>query len=217
MKILFGEPPKRAVLPEDTDAGRPIRQPGRWAGVLLASMAGAVVFFVSLALLIAVGELLPAGASHPRGPIPWAGMLVAFFLCVLAHEGLHILLHPDSGRTDATILFIEWRKLQFGAYYEGRFPRARWIAMRLLPMAVVTVLPLTALLLLRAWMTFSLESYLWVLLLPNSLASGADPAAVLIVLRQAPPGGDLNFHRGRAYWFAEGTSGKKETVSPTIT
>jgi len=74
--------------------------------------------------------------------------------------------------------------------------------MRLLPLIVMTVLPLAALLLLDPWMTFELESYLWVLLLTNSLGSGGDLAAVAIVLGQVPERGALIFYRGRAYWLA---------------
>jgi hypothetical protein len=39
------------------------------------------------------------------------------------------------------------------------------------------------------------------------LGSGGDLVAALIVLRQVPPDGVLNFHRGRAYWLPGGESG----------
>jgi len=97
MRIQLGSPPRRPVEPENPNVGRPIRQPGKWASVLLASMTGVIVLVVSYVLLVAVKQLLPPGASYPKTAIPWAGMIAAFFLCVFAHEGLHILLHPDSG------------------------------------------------------------------------------------------------------------------------
>jgi hypothetical protein len=201
MRILFNGLPQSTDPGAGVNPGSPIRQPGKWAGVLLASLAGVIVLSVSFALLVAVKQLVPKGASHPRGEIPWVGMILVFFLCILAHEFLHMLLYPDAGRSDATILFIDWSKLQFGAYYEGSILRARWIAMRLLPMVALTILSLAGLFLLDRWMTFTLESYLWVLILTNSLGSGADLAAVIIVLQQVPAAGVLNFHRGRAYWL----------------
>jgi hypothetical protein len=129
-------------------------------------------------------------------------MFFVFLMGILAHEFLHAVLHPDSGRSDSTILFVDWRKVQFGVYFEGRIPRGRWIVMRLLPLLVLTVLPWIVFYLMYPWMTFTLETYLIILILTNSLGSGGDLVAVAIVLRQVPAGGVLNFHRGRAYWLA---------------
>jgi hypothetical protein len=113
----------------------------------------------------------------------------------------HALLHPDGGRSDSTVLILNWRKLQFGVYYEGRIPRGRWIIMRLLPLLLLTALPQAGLMLFITGMSFAVETYLIIMILANSLGSGGDLVAALIVLRQVPPGGVLNFHRGRAYWL----------------
>ncbi len=213
MRIQLGSPPKSAMGTEEPDAGKPIRQPGRWTSVWIAPLSGVILLFISFVLYAGLNWIIPEGessASYSSRTIPWAGMIVIFFLCVLAHELLHILLHPGSGRPDSSMLFIDWKKLQFGVYYEGRIPRDRWIAMRLLPVVGLTILPLAGLLILDPWMTFALESYLWVLILTNSLGSGGDLAAVLIVLRQVPAAGALNFKRGKAYWLpADVGEGKK--------
>ena len=206
MRVLFNRLPPAEEPSRGEDPGRPIRQPGRWASALLASLAGLFILAGVIAASSVHSYFLPAGDSDPsyampNRVIPWAGMLLVFILGILAHELLHTMLYPDGGRSDLTTLIINWKRLQFGAYYEGPIPRARWIVLRLLPLFAITGLSLLGLFLLWERMTFTIESYFWILILTNSLGSGGDLAAVLIVLRQVPPDGILNFHRGRAYWL----------------
>ena len=210
MRFCFGSPP---AAPPETGAipGHPIRQPGRWTGSVLAASAGLLCMSVPVSVFILHSAFHPEGypaSTIEKPPIPWGGIVVVMILSVLAHELLHAVLHPDSGLSDSTVFFVQWTRLRFGVYYEGRIPRARWLAMRLLPMAVLTFLPVFFYFLVFPWMTFVLETYLVILILTNSLGSGGDLVAAAIVLRQVPPGGVLHFHRGRAYWEpAEGTTG----------
>ncbi|MBN2083605.1 MAG: DUF3267 domain-containing protein [Anaerolineales bacterium] len=204
MRILFNNPPPSAAPAAGVNPGRPIRQPGRWASAILASMSGLVLLFIPVGLSIVHSYLFREGESNPPADdhiIPWVGMAVILILSILAHEWMHTLLYPDGGRSDSTILILNWKKLQFGAYYEGRIPRGRWIAMRLLPLLILTAVPQAALMLFYGGISFAVETYLIILILTNSLGSGGDLVAVGIVLRQVPPGGILNFHRGRAYWL----------------
>lgn len=210
MRIRFGSPPIHPPAAIEADAGVPIRQPGRWKSAILASLAGMILLSIPVAVSIAYSVLFPegeAGGSFRKEALPWAGMLISFVLSILAHELLHALLHPDFGRSDSTVLFIGWKKLQFGVYYEGRFPRVRWIVMRLLPFLALTILPLAVFLIVYNRITYALETYLIIVMLTNGLGSGGDLVAVIIVLLQVPASGALNFYRGRAYWLpAEGRS-----------
>jgi hypothetical protein len=203
LRIQWGSPPARPVSAIETDAGVRIRQPGKWTSAILASLAGIILLSIPVTVSIVYSALVPegdTGGSFQKEAIPWAGILVFLVLSILAHELLHALLHPDCGRSDSTVLFMGWKKLQFGVYYEGLFPRTRWVAMRLLPFFILTLLPLGVFLLLYNQMTYALETYLIIVMLANSLGSGGDLVAVVIVLLQVPASGALNFHRGRAYW-----------------
>jgi hypothetical protein len=206
MRILFTSLPPSADPVAGANPGRPIRQPGRWTSTILAALAGFVILAIAVAISAVHSHFFPSGDPDPsytmsNRVIPWAGMLLFFILGIIAHELLHTMIHPDGGRSDSTTLIINWKRLQFGAYYEGRIRRGRWIAMRLLPMIAITGMALVGMFLLWERMTFAIESCFWILILTNSLGSGGDLAAVLIVLRQVPPDGFLNFHRGRAYWL----------------
>jgi hypothetical protein len=210
MRVVFNSLPLHPAPAAGEDPGRPIRQPGRWGSAVLAGVAGMLILSVPMAASIAYSFLLPDSNTDPSFHdhiIPWMGMAVIFLLCILAHELLHALLHPGGGRSNSTILIVNWMKLQFGVYYEGRIPRGRWIAMRLLPILVLTILPQIAFMLFYPRMTYAAETLLIILILTNSLGSGGDLAAAMIVLRQVPKGGVLNFSRGKAYWLpADGDS-----------
>ena len=77
--------------------------------------------------------------------------------------------------------------MQLGVYYEGFMTRKRWLAMRLAPLLGLTVLPTLALLFAHPYgMSFFWQQFLVLLILVNSLGSGADLVASVIVARQVP-------------------------------
>jgi hypothetical protein len=125
LRFSFNGLPPSADPAEGVDPGRPIRQPGRWASAILAALAGMIILSFPLTASIVYSFRFPDVNQDPSFQnriIPWAGMAIVFGLCISAHELLHALLHPDGGRS---VLILNWRKLQFGVYFEGRIPRDR--------------------------------------------------------------------------------------------
>ena len=109
MRILFNRLPPSAEPAAGEDPGRPIRQPGRLASALLASLAGLFILAGVIAASIVHSYFLPVADpdpsyAMPNRVIPWAGMLLVFILGILAHELLHTTLYPDGGKSDSTTL-----------------------------------------------------------------------------------------------------------------
>jgi hypothetical protein len=209
MRIQWGSPPATTVRVEEPQIGTPIRQPGKWASAILASLAGIFLLVVPVAVLFGFSFLHQGVQSSSSGNMDagaWMAVALAFFLCIIAHELLHAALCPDFGRSDSTILFIDLKKMQFGAYYEGAISRTRWLFMRLFPILGLTILPLAVWLAAYGGLTNAAEAFLMVLVITKSLGSGADLVAAVIVLLQVPASGTLNFYRGRAYWKPGGSS-----------
>jgi hypothetical protein len=132
---------------------------------------------------------------------PWLAASIPILLFVPLHEAFHLLGQPGWGSTSRSVLVIWPAKLRFGVYFDGCMSRKRWLAMRLAPFVILSVLPacLVALLQFRPW-TADVEVGLQVMMVLNALGSGADIVAALLVLRQVPADGLLCFQEGRAYW-----------------
>lgn len=207
LRILWGIPPPLPAPGEEIQNGRSIRQPGKMASAILASLAGLVLLAVpsvGLMVLSFLQERPQEFLTMGDGVGTWIAIFLAFFLCIPVHELLHAVLYPDFGRSDSTVLFVAWRKMQFGVYYEGCISRTRWLAIRLFPILVLTVLPLIVWMAAIHGLTTASETFLMVLVITNSLGSGGDLVAAAIVLLQVPASGVLNFYRGRAYWKPAG-------------
>jgi len=217
MRIHLSDPPLSTELTDESYAGRPIRQPDHRKSVLLTTLVGLVLLSILIAismLYLTLAQRVGVMGFTEKEFAPSLGLLVVIALGIITHELLHALLHPGFGLTDSTELFLGWQKLRFAVYYEGRIPRRRWIFMRLFPLCVLTLLPLAIILVMFFRSTYGLETYLIALILVNTLGSGGDLVAVAIVLRQVPPDGVLNFHRGKAYWLSA-AKGSVSTVHVT--
>ncbi len=205
MKIRIGSLPGGSPASSPPEDYHRITGPGPRASMTLAVGAGLLIFAFPCSLLSAVSTLVPRVYVDPADyePFPWLAVAVTLFLTIPVHELLHAVCHPHAGLSDATLLVIWPKRIQFGVYFEGCMSRTRWLVMRLFPFCALTFLPLIALLVLYGYrVPWAWEVCLTVLFMVNSLSSGADVAAALLVLRQVPPDGQLCFVQGRAYWKA---------------
>jgi hypothetical protein len=167
-------------------------------------LVGLAFPFVLVGWLIVVSML--AGGSEEAVtvvdvPPPWGAVLLALLLYIPLHELLHAVWHPQLGLSPRTVLVIWPKRLRFGVYYEGCMTRRRWLAMRLAPLIVLSIIPAGFLTLFHfISVSFALETFLNVLLLVNGIGSGGDIVAVVWVLRRVPSKTQICFFGGKAYW-----------------
>jgi len=181
-----------------------IRSPSSRLGYLLAALVGFLFPNVLCAWLIVVSVFAEgaeqAGAAA-NTTMPWGVVVLALLLYVPLHELLHAVWHPQLGLSPRTVMVIWLSKLRFGVYYEGCMTRKRWLAMRLAPLMVLSVLPV-ALMTLFHYLpaAFAWETFFSVMMLVNGIGSGGDVVAVLWVLFQVPTRAHICFCGGKAYW-----------------
>ena len=133
----------------------------------------------------AIGDL-SGYATAGESASPWGAVVSVLVVYIPLHEALHLLGQPSWGRSDQSVVVLWPARLRFGVYYEGCMSRRRWLAMRLAPMFVLSVLPAALLALMKLWpLNVELEIGLQVLMLVNALGSGGDVVAALLVLREA--------------------------------
>ncbi len=183
-------------------------------GYLLAVLIGLAVLvglWVALGVWVAAIGNRPSLASAGMSRNPWLVTAAVLVLFIPLHESFHLLGQPGWGGSERSVVVLWPAKLRFGVYYEGCMSRRRWLAMRLAPFVLLSLLPVVVLALLQFFnQVVDLEVGLSILMIVNALGSGADLLAALAVLTTVPSRGQLCFQDGRGYWRPgeQGRSGR---------
>jgi hypothetical protein len=182
-----------------------IRQPSHRAGLAVSVFVGMLIPFVPCLLLSLQPMLFPRAAAAQDAMVPWWIVFPALAVCVVVHELLHLICHPGGGRSDQSLVLIWPRRLQFGIFYAGFMTRARWLVMRLAPLAGLTLLPTVGLLLVYpAEPNFLWQQFVALVIVVNGLGAGGDVVASIIVARQVPAQAEIGIWHGRACWRTGG-------------
>jgi len=182
-----------------------IRSPKSGFSHLLASLTGLLLLVVPISGLCLVLSTfaIPNPDVDPNyfPPVAWGAAALALLSYIPLHELLHLVWHPHLGTSDQSILVIWPSKLQFGVYYEGCMSRTRWLLMRIAPFVFLSVIPAIFIAIFQ-YVAFShmTKTFIEVVMVLNTVGSGADVTAVFLVMSQMPRSAWLCFRGGRAYW-----------------
>jgi hypothetical protein len=204
VRLQWGDIPRVEGTSPEALGWRAIRAPEARRGYWLAALVG-LVLLSGLCAGLGVWSLALGNrggmATASDAASPWLVMLVVLATFIPLHESLHLLGQPGWGRSSRSVVVLWPAKLRFGVYYEGCMSRRRWLAMRLAPLVVLSVLPACALGLLQVQpLSADVEVGLSVLMVVNALGSGGDVMAAMLVVAQVPAAASLCFRAGRAYW-----------------
>lgn len=119
----------------------------------------------------------------------------------VVHELIHAALHPGAGRSSRTILGFWLKCGMFYAYYDGELSRNRLVTIALLPLFVMTILPLVV----SAALGSASEWVAFVSCL-NALGACGDVFVAGVILFQVPPNATLRNQGWRSYWRQRNSS-----------
>lgn len=220
MRVHLGNIPEVAVLDPEAEGLHAIGGPKAGISHLLASLTGLFLLagpIAALCLVLSMFVAIPNPEVDPNyiRPVAWGAAALGWLVFIPLHELLHLLWHPQFGLSDQSILVILPSKLQFGVYYEGCMSRTRWLLMRLAPFAFLSVMP-AVLVGIFQYVAFSHASktFVEVVMVLNTVGSGADVAAVFLVLSKVPRSAWLCFRGGRAYWKEAMQAGTSKLTTP---
>jgi hypothetical protein len=204
VRLQWGDIPRVEGTSPEALGWRAIRSPNARRGYWLAALVGLALLSGLCAGLgmwsFAMGNW-GGMATASDAASPWGVMLVVLAIFIPLHESLHLLGQPGWGRSSRSVVVLWPAKLRFGVYYEGCMSRRRWLAMRLAPLVMLSVLPACVLGLLQVQpLSPDVEVGLSILMVVNTLGSGGDVIAAMLVVTQVPPAACLCFRAGRAYW-----------------
>jgi len=154
-------------------AWRQVHEIGDDAGLVLSLVAGAVLCMATFVLWILAVPFRPVR-------IDYTTLAIATAMVLVLHELAHAMTFT-CGRARGLRIECVWQKYRPHLRYHGAVSRSRYIAVLLAPLAAVSIAPIALSVLL------SLHSGDLVLLsLLNSLVSGGDAIAAVLVLLQVP-------------------------------
>ena len=195
MRLHFGAIPSS---PDFVPAApwRSLRQPpSPWMENLLALPIGVVAAVTVAALWFLV---TPLRDITPAMSLP--AFLLLFAGLVVVHELIHALVHPMSGLSPHSILGF-WASLGFYAHYDGEMSRDRLVAILLMPLLIISIVPLLVLAVTQVatgWVAF-ISAF-------NAFCSSVDIMLAGSVLLHVPATAIVRLKSWRIYWREHETS-----------
>jgi Putative zincin peptidase len=189
-----GIPEPKDFVPDET--WKALREPNPLVMQLFAIPLGFVAF-------IAVGALWLYTTSLKGDPLKSIGSLTAAFASfiplIIVHELIHAAVHPQSGKSNRTILGFWPSRLLFYAHYDGKLTRNRFVAILAMPTVVITFIPLVIA------MTTNLSSgfIAWISTWNIFFACG-DMFGIILLLFQVPSCAICHNQGWRTYWKISG-------------
>ena len=175
---------------------RPLRQPSSiWMEHLLALPMGVVAAVTVAALWFLV---TPLRDMTPAMSLPT--FLLAFAGLVVVHELIHALVHPMAGLSPRSILGF-WAALGFYAHYDGEMSRNRLVACLLMPLLVLSIVPLLVSAVTQVssgWVAF-VSAF-------NAFCASVDLLLAGSLLFQVPAAAIVRFKSWRIFWRENDTS-----------
>jgi Putative zincin peptidase len=167
-----------------------LREPSPWLAQLIALPIGVVA-----AATLAVFWFLVTPLGHVTPTISVSAFFLSFAGIVVVHELIHALGHPMAGRSSHSILGFWPSRVLFYAHYDGELSRNRFIAILLMPLVIISIVPLLVAAVIQVtsgWAAF-ISAF-------NALLACGDMLGAGMVLFQIPATRIVRNQGWRTYW-----------------
>lgn len=178
---------------------RAIREPDPIMAQFLSSFVG-----IGVAILVCycwhhIG--VPISLNPFKGLPKLLGLLLLLSsvpTLIVVHELLHVIIHPGSGRSSASVLGVWPSRLVFYAHYSGPMSRNRFLTILATPFLIITILPLCAAAMGLLSPTLAISGA-WFSTL-NALAACVDYCGIVVIWTQVPQNAIVQNQTWRTYW-----------------
>ena len=182
------------AIPETPDFSpdatwRRLREPTPWVMQFFALPLGIVACLGVAALWFFLTPLRELSFDSP------ITVLTAFVAIIPIHELIHAAVHPRSGMSTSSILGFWASRLLFYAHYLGELSRGRFIAILLMPLLIISFVPIIACAITgRSSPLLAFTSIL------NALFACGDLFAVGLLLFQVPSDATVRNQGYQTFW-----------------
>lgn len=188
MRFHLGAIPETPEFLPDS-SWRPLREPTPWVMQFLALPLGIVACIAVGVLWLFLTPLRDISLDSP------GMLLIAFVAIIPIHELIHAAVHPRSGLAASSILGFWPSRLLFYAHYVGELSRGRFIAILLMPLLIISLVPLFACAIAgrsSALLAFTSTS--------NALFACVDMFGVGLLLFQVPSDATVRNQGWKTFW-----------------
>jgi hypothetical protein len=197
MRLHFGKVPEEAEFEPLRDGWTPLKEPKSvWITQLLALPVAFVLVLAVAILWWLTNPVTSLTLTITTGSLHW--LLIGMSVVIVAHESLHLIVHPGLGTSKASIAGFWPSKLIFYAHYEGAVSRNRFLAILSTPFIVLSIIPIIVSSVFRIW-----PPWLIAVSLVNAFSACVDILGIFIVLCQVPSKGLIRNKGWRSFWRVE--------------
>ncbi|HEY9077566.1 MAG TPA: DUF3267 domain-containing protein [Anaerolineaceae bacterium] len=156
---------------------------------------------VALATVIPLGLIFLSINRHAIMAIPFWGLITVLLFLIPIHEFAHALLHPGWGLTNNTIIAFWPAMMLFYASYRKEMSRNRFLAVFLMPLILLTGLPIPLYIILSVIGIFpEVAGILSLTAVINAAAASGDLIGIFLILVQIPANAVVRNQGWRTYW-----------------
>lgn len=170
-----------------------LREPNLWAMQLIATPIGLLAAGLVAWLWFTITPLQAFAFEASAGTLFW--LLFSIVLTILAHELIHAAAHPKADPNGNSIIGFWPAKVVFYAAYLGPVSRNRFLLTLLLPLIVISILPLA----LGALFQIESSWAAYISIVNVALAAG-DIFGAMLILAQVPNIGTICNQKSQTYW-----------------
>ena len=192
MQLHFGPIPRSPDFDPEVEGWAALRELSPWTMQFVAIPVGIATAAVFLVLW---GWLTPRKVA----PVSLAGFVCVVIALVSLHELLHTVMHPQNGRSRASIIGLWPSRCVFYSHYDGDVSRSRFLSILLAPFVALSVVPLAFCALLGLG-----PSWLAVSSVLNALFSAGDLCFAVLILVQIPTEARVRNQQWRTWWQTVG-------------
>jgi hypothetical protein len=201
MRFCIGVPRPNGDFQPEREGWTKFREPAMLVFWLYALPVAAVTL---VGLLVAIGSVGDPSAkiviktgdvTIPQIALVAFLTVLAFFAVLVAHEAVHLLMHPKQGRSRDSVVGVWPRGFVFYASYDNEISRNRFLVMGAAPFVLLSVCPV-----LLFWMTGKVVLWLAFVALVNGIGSSFDLLVIGMVLAQAPSKALIRNKGWDTYW-----------------
>jgi hypothetical protein len=211
MRFQYGPPPEDEVFHPEVQGWSDILEP---SPKILNFLAIPPAFLLLAVTIFAISKAWDGGPSAlyqeslgHSGPSSLLVFLIVLTISIPLHELIHILTHPQLGRSSKSCFGIWLAHGLFYAHYDGEVSRNRFLSILVAPYLLLAWPPVILLGLVGHSIPVGFVPVLVSIALVNSVLPSGDVLGFFLMLSQVPSSACIKNKGWKSYWKHGGRCG----------